>query len=450
MSRVGVAVVAAALVGLAGCTNHAPPVLVGPPRYPAFLEPLVPADVPIAPALRERHETAWARLQTGDLRGASREFSDVLKAAPEFYPSVTGLGYVALAGRNYRQATREFSSALAVDARYAPALQGQMDASLGLGDDLGALTALEQLLAVDPSRSDLRSRLDVLQLRVAEAQLQVAARERAAGRLDDARATLVRALAASPDNAIILRQLADLELAQGSQDDAERHARQAVQVDAGDPDGWATLGAVLEARGNLREAASAYGHAVSIDARPAWRDKRDSLVARADLEALPAEYRAIPSAPTVTRAQVAAMVDVNLAPLVASAPANAVVVATDLRGNWAASWILPVVRAGILNVYANHTFQPSAVVRRSDLALAMSRLLELAAAERPGEAAKWRAAGRTFPDVPQSYQSYRAIAEVVGAGVMQCDALGRFWPNRPASGPELAAAINAIRDVVER
>ena len=50
-------------------------------------------------------------------------------------------------------------------------------------------------------------------------------------------------------------------------------------------------------------------------------------------------------------------------------------VITDIRTNWAATWIVTVTRAGVMDPLANHTFQPRAVVRRVDLAQVVSRLL---------------------------------------------------------------------------
>ena len=40
-----------------------------------------------------------------------------------------------------------------------------------------------------------------------------------------------------------------------------------------------------------------------------------------------------------------------------------------------------MARAGLMEVYPNHTFQPNAVVRRGDLAQAASKALSLIAAE---------------------------------------------------------------------
>jgi hypothetical protein len=86
---------------------------------------------------------------------------------------------------------------------------------------------------------------------------------------------------------------------------------------------------------------------------------------------MPPEYRAIEQATTVTRAQLAALIGVRLEGLVKRAPQRNTAVITDTRGNWAAPWIIPVARAGFMEVYSNHTFQPSATVRRGDLAFAV-------------------------------------------------------------------------------
>jgi hypothetical protein len=59
---------------------------------------------------------------------------------------------------------------------------------------------------------------------------------------------------------------------------------------------------------------------------------------------------------------------------------------TDDRGHWAQRWILDITRAGIMDVFPNHTFQPAGIVRRedprTDLAV-ISRLPALATCAQP-------------------------------------------------------------------
>ena len=48
---------------------------------------------------------------------------------------------------------------------------------------------------------------------------------------------------------------------------------------------------------------------------------------------------------------------------------------TDTRGYWAEPWITQVARAGVIEPFPNHTFQPRTLLRRADLATAVSRLV---------------------------------------------------------------------------
>ena len=126
------------------------------------------------------------------------------------------------------------------------------------------------------------------------------------------------------------------------------------------------------------------------------------------------------------------------------------VVITDTRGSWATPWILAVTRAGVMEVYPNHTFQPAAVVRRVDLADAASRVLSLIAAEKPALAASWRSARQQFPDLPQAHLSYPAAALTVEAGVMRAQPDGSFQLTRPVTGAEAVAAVKKLEELAER
>jgi tetratricopeptide (TPR) repeat protein len=374
-----------------------------------------------------------------------RDLEELLKVAPDFYPADTALGQVALLQRDTRAALDRFGSAVQKNSRYLPALEGRVDAALAGSDDLTSAVALEQLLAVDPARDEARTRLGLLRLRIVQGQLGAAERARSAGRLDEAQAILERTLQVSPGSPVLLRELSVIELTRGDLANAEQHARAAVESDGSDPGSLAALGNVLEAQGRTADAEQAFSRALALDPRPAWRAKRDALRAKARIEALPVEYRAIPGAPSITRAQVAAAIGIDLEALVSRAPKKSAVVVTDVRTHWAAPWILPVTQAGIMDAFPNHTFQPSAAMRRSDLAQVASQLLTLAA--RPDDLVKWRAERPKLEDVPAGHLAYRAIGMVVAAGILPLDATGRFSPGRPASGTDLTTVIARIKQL---
>lgn len=438
--------------GAAACATTPAPLTPSTPRFVDVPVLVVPTPLEAASAARARHDAGWARFQAGDLRGATREFMAALAAAPGFYPSEAGLGYVAFYDKRWEEAATWFDAALSRDAGYVPALSGRVETALSAGDPRAAVRALESWLtvAVEPVERDaLRGRLDVLRLRAVQTELTQAARAREAGRLDDAQTALDRAREMSPDSGVVLRELARVEAARGAFDAAETHARRAVTLDPGDGEAHAVLGEVLEAHGRLRDAAAAFTRAANIDPRPEWRSRAAEMNSRAAFNELPDEFRAIPSAQTITRGQLAALLGSRLQAAIERAPRRVPVVLTDVRSHWAASWILPVTRAGVMEPLPNHTFQPGAIVRRSDLAQIVWQAIQVLGAHRQGEVSRWRTARVPVEDVPSAHLAFTAITASVASGAMSLVDDTRFLPSRAVSGPEAIAAVARLEQIAQ-
>ncbi|MFA5907338.1 MAG: tetratricopeptide repeat protein [Vicinamibacterales bacterium] len=425
---------------LASCAPKAPPAVVGAPKHPEFMFPTAP-DGSLAEQTA-RLDRGWQFLQLDDLRSAEREFSSALKQQPAFHPADAALGYVALARGNEADAVSRFDRALVADPAYVPALVGRGQALLEM-DRLGdALASFEAALAKDASLSDLKSRVDVLRFRATQDMLARAKAAADAQRWDEARAAYQQAIAASPDSAFLYRELAAVEQKAGDATGAIGHYRRAVELDTSDSRSWAAIGGLLEADGDMVGALSAYERARAID----LGEVPDSVVARvrarAALMKLPAEYRAIPSNPGVTRAEIAALIGIRLEALVARARPRQLII-TDVRGHWAQQWITAVARAGIMDPLPNYEFQPGTRVRRGELALTVSRLLGLVAAAKPDLLKKWQATMVTVNDVPSGHLSYPYVSQAVAAGIMPL-AGGNFELLRGVSGADAMEIISRI------
>lgn len=442
----GLAVVALAAACAPRTVALPPPV---PPRFPEFVFPEPPQGVG-TPAALERHDLGWRWLQAGDPRAAERNFAAALKDTPGFYPAETGLGYAALARKDYKAAAAHFDRAVVANPRYAPALAGRGEALLALGERELALQSFEAALASDARLETLRSRVEVLRFRGLQDDLAEARKLADSGRLREARAAYEAAIAATPQSPFLYRELAIVEQRDGDLDAALAHAHKASELDPNDSRGHVIAGEIYEARQEYDKAIAAYTAALTVEPNEELSAKVDALRERAAFEAMPAEYKAIETAPTVTRGELAALLGVRLEPVLKRTRGRSAVVITDTRGHWAAPWILSAVRAGVMEVYPNHTFQPHATVRRGDLAQAASRALSLVAAERPRLASAWRTQKRRFPDVSPGHLSYPAAALAVEAGVMTTLEDGSFGLMRPVTGAEAVAAVRAIEDLFER
>ena len=440
---IGVALAGLLATEVACAPKLAPAPEVGTPKYPEFTAPAVPAALADTPAAASE-DRGWRFLQAGDLKNAEHEFAAALEATPGFFPASAGLGFVELARKDPKAAVPLFDQALAADKQYVPALVGRGQALAALERNDEALTAFEAAVAADPTLADVKRRIEVLKFRRLQEDLAAARKAAHDGRLDDAERAYRGAIDASPDSPFLYRELAGVERQKGEADAALDHFRKAAALDSTDAASLVSIGDLLAAGHDYQGAARAYTDAFALEPSPALEAKVHA--ARDQLEALgmPAEYRAIADAPQVTRADLAALIGVRLGALLASSPQRDAVLITDVRRHWAAAWIMAVARAGVMEPYANHAFQPETPVRRIDLAQVVNRLLERIVAAAPARAHPWLTARLSFPDLEPSHLAYPAASAAVAAGVLAANADHGFEPSRMVTGKEAVEAIGRL------
>ncbi len=438
-------VVGALLLALAGCAPRTAVLpVVTTPGFPDFMQPRIPLDLAGSPSATST-DRAWQFLQAGDLRGADREIAAALKQNANFYPAETVAAYVDLARKDGRAAVARFDRVLARRSDYLSALVGRGQALESLGRDDDAIQAFQAALALDPSLPDIGRRVEVLKFRTVQRAVVEARQAAQAGRTDEAVRAYQSAIASSPESAFLYRELAAIERDRGDEEGALGHYRRAAALDPGDSASLLGVAEILDARNDFDAAIEAYGAALAIDPDPAVSARRDAVRARAEAAALPAEYRAIQSAAQITRGDLAALVGVRLGSLLQATRGSDIGVITDIRGNWAEPWILAVARAGVMDPYANHTFQPRNVVRRVDFAQAVTKLLAKVAVIAPAQAARWQNARGRFPDITASHLAYPAASAATASGVMTTGPGGSFQPSQVVTGAEAIEALDRLR-----
>jgi Tfp pilus assembly protein PilF len=431
-----------ALLLATGCAAKAPPALPSVLPHAEFLYPTLPTELSTLPGA-EGIDLGWRYLQNDDLPGADREFSAALKRSPGLYPASTGRGYVAAARGDHETAVNDFDATLKAAPRYVPALVGKGQSLLALNRDADALAAFESALAVDASLTDLARRVEVLRFRGLQATIEAARSAASAGRTDEARAASERALRASPDSAFLHRELGLLERRSGGIAAALEHFRKAAELDTADAVSLTQIGEILEQQQDLLGADEAYRQAAAIEPTPELSRRRAAIADKQRELKLPAEFLAIRTAPQITRGDLAALLGIRLDAVLRAAPPREVVM-TDTRGHWAANWITEAVRAGAMDEFENHTFQPRAVVRRVDLAHAVSRIVTLLAATRP--ALRTRIAARpAIADMDPAHLNYPDAAVAVAAGVMPLVDGNQFQLTRPVTGADATQAIERLQ-----
>ena len=403
------ALLALALTAAACATRVVPVPVVVTPKFPDFLRPECPALASTDAALL--HDRAWRFLQAGDLRNAERELGLALKVAPRSFRGLSG--GVLLAQSDAKGALARFDRALQGQANYPSALVGKGLALAALDREPEALAAFEAALTADATLIDVSRRVEVLKFRVVERGLAAAREAAREGRLDEAAAAYESAIASSPDSAFLYRELAGVERRKGAEDRALEHLRKAVS----------SIRPCRIARANRRApkrevmpsgALAAYRDSLAIDrsAVEAAGQSPSPGARREDAR----EYRASETAPQGTRGDLAALIGVRLGRLVQGMRVRDQSVITDVRGNWAEVWIVATARAGVLEPFENHTFQPRTVIRRIDLAQAVSPLI--AGAAQAARLKQWQSETVRTSDLSSSHLAYPAVSLAVAAGVM--------------------------------
>ena len=430
------------MVLAAGCATRTVPPIPAVLAYPEFMYPALPRVLATADA-EARIDRGWRFLQNNDLGSADREFQAAVQRTPALYPAQTGAAFVALARRDYDRALAAFDAAIREGPMYVPALVGSGQALLALKRDTAALEAFEAALAVDASLGEVRRRVDVLRFRGLQDLIEAARTAAAGGRVAEARSAYLRALEVSPDSAFLQRELGVVERKQGDLDAALERFRRATELDPGDAVSLVQIGEMREQRQDFAGAEAAYRRAADIEASDDLNARIAAVAERARDARLPAEFRAIAGSDQITLGDLAALTGVRLEDILHAAPVREVVI-TDAQGHWAASWIAQVTRAGVMDPFANHTFQPGTPVTRADLAAAVSRIVTLMAASRPG--LRPRLAERPqIADMAAGHLSYPAVSVAVASGAMPLLDGGRFQAAGSVSGAEAIEVVARLR-----
>ncbi len=409
------------------------------PAIPESQDFLFPA--PLAGELSAGEATAlrraWGDVLAGDAASARRRLQK-LRRPGATRPSVeTALAFAELRAGRSDGAAQAFAAVLAGAPRFVPALVGAGSTAAHAGDLDAALDYYRRAASVSAGEPVVRKRLGALKLQVTErhlgrAQLAIEAADLAAA-IEEYRL----ALDAAPEVTGVRLDLADLLQKAGE-------TSAAVAVLASDPSGERPvklrLAAVLADSEQFAQALAVYRELLDRDPADEAARAGEALVReRLETSLMPEEYRRIPSAVQLTRAELAALLVVRVKALRRVAPGEPQV-AVDISGSWAREQIPSALALEVMDVYPNHTFQPGAIVRRIDLARAAGRMLD-----RLG----WpRAAAPVPADMPRSHLDFDAVERVLGAGLMGLTPAGAFEPWRPVSGPEAMEVVDALARLV--
>lgn len=402
-----------------------------------------PTDLPVS--AQATFDRGWKSLQTGRLEVAASEIEWLARRYERSPEVATAAAFLDLRLGKVSDAERRFRTALGAEPEFGPAQSGYFLAALQSGNEEKAFERLLQLEESFPQH-DLVDRYEAtLRVNVAEARLASARERKRERKYDEAAAQYLRALEVAPQAGSLYMEAAETELQAGYPERAVLHARRATELEPTNADAHRLLGEACYRNDDLACAARALSSASLL--RPEDGELRSRLegVERSLREStVPDEYPGIRDAERLTREQLAALLYVELREAFDALANGGSVIATDVSDRWAAEYIRRTVGAGVLEVFPNHTFQPTAFVDRIQLANALSRALENLAPD-VYDQARLSSGDREFADLARQNPDYDAAALSVSLGFLAPGEGGTFEPRRIVTGPEAASAVAALR-----
>ena len=321
-----------------------------PPRGSA----VNPAAVSQVPAkLQKDYDKLWSRFVSGQSDAQlMKDIANFMKKQKNFDPVLTIDAYIELYKGNDAEAARKFQQAFAINSKNWIAAYYLAELAYTHQDYGQANTFYSLLLDLDKSRTDVEPKREKALLLATEKLLRSAAQAEADDRFSDAEQLYRQALNIAPKDPALHSRLADLLAKAGKQAESAAERKIAEEL-------------------TPRRASILRSEAGSKD-----DDLEDLGRWGNDIERL----HEIRDAQNVSREQIAALI-VKYFPQVVEHRQNQQIV-TDIDSSWAREEIQIAVDAGLMSIFPNHTYEPSAAISRGEFAAPMARLIRLLGSRR--------------------------------------------------------------------
>uniref|UniRef100_A0A7C4UGH2 Tetratricopeptide repeat protein n=1 Tax=candidate division WOR-3 bacterium TaxID=2052148 RepID=A0A7C4UGH2_UNCW3 len=116
----------------------------------------------------------------------------------------------------------------------------------------------------------------------------------------------------------------------------------------------------------------------------------------------------------------------------------------DVQMHWAKSFISKVIELGIMEPYPDGNFDPQRPITRADFAMAVQNLLK-GLLKDPGLSTRFIGSTSPFPDVPSSHYAFNAVMVVTTRGIMKAKLDGTFGLTDKVSGTDALLIIKQVK-----
>lgn len=370
---------------------------------------------PVPAKIVKDYDRLWARFVFG--KEDAKLFKDLdnfSKKQKNFDPPLVIQAYIGLYAGDDMTARHGFTQALSINPKNRIALYYLAEIAFVHQGYAAAAALYAQLAGMDSGRPDIETKRQKAVLLATDEMLRSVARAESENRLADAEKSYRQVLTILPREPSLHQRLADLLVRENKNDEADAERK---------------IAADLAPRRNAVAEPSSPSNVDTLEDLGRWGSDID-------------KFHQLRSTASITREQLA-LILVRYFPQLTELRQTPQII-TDIEDSPARAEIQTAVGVGLLDPLPNHTFDPSLVVTRGDLALALSRLMRVLSVS------EGTAPVPAASDLDPTFTLYPEITRVLSSGMMNLEDSGRFNVSGEVSGAEAVRSADRLTRVFQQ
>jgi len=390
-------------------------------------------------------EDGWSSLRKGNIEKARKEFLK-LDEDNAFYH--LGEGYCRMYEHNPEGAESSFEKALEINP-------GLVSARVGLAliyeeqkNEDKLFIELREILKKEPEHSWAKPRYEDLRDRKSQALIREGQAFLNQDKIEEAKESFLKALFYFSNSREAHRQLARIYRSEKKYSQALNHYEVLHSLSPADKQILKEYAETLMENEDLSKSLDAYEKLHNLSPGDQQiKERIEFLKNQLGIVELPSMYNEIPKQQAITRQDLAAILAVKFHQFLPEPASSPIIV--DIATSWASRFIIRVAAVPLMDIYDNHTFEPSRVVTRAEMAETLYRLINHLSGKGKKLVPLIPTSKIQISDIPEDNIYYLPAVQMVAYQLMELSAQKRFMPEASVSGIEALRTAELLLDLIK-
>ncbi|HEK86534.1 MAG TPA: tetratricopeptide repeat protein [Candidatus Aminicenantes bacterium] len=390
-------------------------------------------------------EEGWKNLKRGNIDGARKEFLKLGEKNAFFH---LGEGYCRLYEKDMGAAEAFFLKALELNPELVSARIGLANIYEQQKEEDKLFIQLREILKKEPENSWAKPKYEDLKSQKTQALIKEAQSLLSLNKKEEAKQSLLKALFYSPNSIEAHLQLARLYRGEKKYPQALNHYQTLSQLSPKDKQILKEYAETLLENDDLSQSLDLYEKLNELSPGDKQvQEKITYLKNQLGIVEIPSRYNDIPKFQSLTREDLAAILGVKFNAYLPGPTSPPIIV--DISTSWATRFILKVTAANLMDIYDNHTFEPTRVVTRAELAETFFRLINYLKGKGKKLIPQIPENKIQISDIPEENLYYLPAVEMIAYQLMELYPQKKFMPDRPVSGAEALSLADLLVNLIK-